>query len=119
MIRYFEARQHHIGVDEATLNLLILSGDSPKQGDVAAIIERSNQLLFISAFENAIDYINGQSRIKKLKDDTNLPKYLTAIGYDEFVQLIEDAQADIDDASQRWGIPLDDCKLLVDAYNKL
>ena len=119
MIKYFEARQHHVGVDEATLNLLILRGDSPKHGDVAAIIERSNQLLFIAAFENAIGYINGQSRIKKLKDDSRLPKYLTAIGYDDFTQLIEDAQADIDDASQRWGIPIDDLRLLVDTYNKL
>ena len=119
MIRYFEARQHHVGVDEATLNLLILSGDSPKQGDVVASIKRSNQLLFIAAFENAIEFIKGKSRIEKLKDDSRLPKYLTAIGYDDWVQLIEDAQADIEDAAKRWGIPLDDCKLLVDAYNKL
>ena len=115
MIKYFEARQHHIGVDDETMNLLILRGDSAKHGDVAAIIEQSNQLLFIAAFENAIHYINGKSRIKKLKDDATLPKYLTAIGYDDFTQLIEDAQADIDDASQRWGIPIDDLRSLVDA----
>ena len=42
MIKYFEARQHHVGVDEATLNLLILRGNSAKHGDVAAIIENSN-----------------------------------------------------------------------------
>ena len=119
MIKYFEARQHHVGVDEATLNLLILRGNSAKHADVAAIIENSNLLLFIAAFENAIHYINGQSRIKKLKDDTTLPKYLTVICYDDFTQLVEDTQADIDDASQRWGIPIDDLRLLVDTYSKL
>ena len=119
MIKYFEARRHHVGVDDETMNLLILRGNSAKHGDVAAIIEHSNLLLFIAAFENAIHYINGQSRIKKLKDNAALPKYLTAICYDDFAQLLEDAQADIDDASQRWGIPIDDLRLLVDAYNKL
>lgn len=119
MMKYFEARQHHIGVDEATLNLVILRGNSAKHGDVAAIIDNSNLLLFIAAFENAIHYINGQSRIKKLKDNAALPKYLTAICYDDFAQLLEDAQADIDDASQRWGIQIDDLRLLVDTYNKL
>ena len=119
MIKYFEARQHHIGVDEATLNLVILRGNSAKHGDVAAIIDNSNLLLFIAAFENAIHYINGQSRIKKLKDNAALPKYLTAICYDDFTILVEDAQADINDASQRWGIPIDDLQLLVDTYNKL
>ena len=118
MIRYFEARQHHIGVDE-TMNLLILHGNSAKHGDVAAIIEHSNLLLFTAAFENAIHYISGKSRIKKLKDDTTLPKYLTAICYDDFMPLLEDAQADINDASQLWGIPIDDLQLLVDTYNKL
>ena len=119
MIKYFEARQYHIGVDDETMNLLILRGNSAKNGDVAAIIENSNLLLFTAAFENAIHYINGQSRIKKLKDDTTLPKYLTAICYDDFTQLVEDAQADINDASQRWGIPIDDLQLLVDTYSKL
>ena len=87
MIKYFEARLHHLGVDDETMNLLILRGNSAKHGDVAAIIENSNLLLFIAAFENAIHYINGQSRIN--------------------------------DASQRWGIPIDDLQLLVDTYNKL
>ena len=118
MIKYFEARHLHVGVDDETMNLLILRG-SAKHGDVAAIIEHSNLLLFTAAFENAIHYINGQSRIKKLKDNTTLPKYLTAICYDDFTQLVEDTQADIDDASQRWGIPLDDLVLLMDTYNKL
>ena len=119
MVKYFEARQHHVGVDEATLNLLILRGNSAKHGDVAAIIDQSNLLLFIAAFENAIHYINGQSRIKKLKDDTTLPKYLTAICYADFIQLVEDTQSDIDDASRQWGISIDDLQLLLDAYNKL
>ena len=119
MIKYFEARRHHVGIDDETMNLLILRGNSAKHGDVAAIIEHSNLLLFTAAFENAIHYINGQSRIKRLKDDTTLPKYLTAICYNDFTQLVEDAQADIDDASQQWGIPIDDLRLLVDTYNKL
>ena len=119
MIKYFEARHHHVGVDETTLNLLILRGNSAKHGDVAAIIDQSNLLLFIAAFENAIHYINGQSRIKKLKDDTTLPKYLTAICYADFIQLVEDTQADINDASRQWGISIDDLQLLLDAYNKL
>ena len=56
---------------------------------------------------------------QELKDNAALPKYLTAICYDDFTQLLEDAQADINDASQRWGIPIDDLRLLVDTYNKL
>ena len=119
MVKYFEARQHHVGVDETTLNLLILRGNSAKHGDVAAIIDQSNLLLFIAAFENAIHYINGQSRIKKLKEDSTLPKYLTAICYADFIKLVEDTQADIDDASRQWGISIDDLQLLLDAYNKL
>ena len=119
MIKYFEARQHHVGVDETTLNLLILRGNSAKHGDVAAIIDQSNLLLFIAAFENAIHYINGQSRIKKLKEDIALPKYLTAICYADFINLVEDTQADINDASRQWGISIDDLQLLLDAYNKL
>ena len=118
MIKYFEARRHHVGVDEATLNLLILSGNSAKNGDVVATIEHSNLILFTAAFENAMNYIRGKSRIKKLKDDTNLPKYLTAIEYEDFVQLIEDAQADSEDAAKRWGIPIDDLRSLLDAYDK-
>ena len=119
MVKYFEARQHHVGVDDATLNLLILRGNSAKHGDVAAIIDQSNLLLFMAAFENAIHYINSQSRIKKLKEDDTLPKYLTAICYADFIQLVEDTQSDIDDASRQWGISIDDLRLLLDAYNKL
>lgn len=117
--RYFEGGLYHAAVTE-DLALHIIRGSSPQIGDVILKIEKPQQEVFMKVLEDALLFIENKDKIQKLKEKTDvLPKYMTALCFDDFTSLLNEAQVNVVQAVENWGIPSNDLLLLLKTYNEI